>query len=129
MSHHIAMTAGMKENLLDVGVQSYLKKLIHTVVLQQERFLKFNSGFSIGLERERESKACSKLESDWPEANWKRIIAILTKVAGYPNEKIYAMGAPGDQKYGSVRFYRRRGNDLAEIPELALVGKDQFKKG
>ena len=39
------------------------------------------------------------------------------------------MGAPGDQKYGSVRFYRRRGNDLAEIPELALVGKDQFKKG
>ena len=53
----------------------------------------------------------------------------MTKVAGYPNEKIYAMGAPGDQKYGSVRFYRRRGNDLAEIPELALVGKDQFKKG
>ena len=50
-------------------------------------------------------------------------------MAGYPNEKIYAMGAPGDQKYGSVRFYRRRGNDLAEIPELALVGKDQFKKG
>ena len=53
----------------------------------------------------------------------------MTNVAGYPNEKIYAMGAPGDQKYGSVRFYRRRGNDLAEIPELALVGKDQFKKG
>ena len=121
MSHHIAMTAGMNENLLDVGVQSYLKKLIHTVVLQQERFLKSNSGFLIGLE--------SKLESDWLATNWKRIIAILTKVAGYPNEKIYAMGAPGDQKYGSVRFYRRRGNDLAEIPELALVGKNQFKKG
>ena len=61
MSHHIAMTAGMNENLLDVGVQSYLKKLIHTVVLQQERFLKSNSGFLIGLE--------SKLESDWLATN------------------------------------------------------------
>ena len=43
MSHHIAMTVGMKENLLDVGVQSYLKKLIHTVVQRQECFQLFKS--------------------------------------------------------------------------------------
>ena len=50
MSHHIAMIVEMKENLLVVGVQSYLKKLILMVVLQQESFQKFNSGCLIGLE-------------------------------------------------------------------------------
>lgn len=50
MSHHIAMTVEMKENLLVVGVQSYLKKLILMVVLQQESFQKFHLGCLIGLE-------------------------------------------------------------------------------
>ena len=127
MSHHIAMIVGMKENLHDVGAQSYLKKLILTAALPQECFQKFYSCSPISLETS-QIWLVNQSESNY-ETNWKRFLAILTKVAGYPNEKIYAMGAPGDQKYGSVRFYRRRGNDLTEIPELALVGKDQFKKG
>ena len=44
------MTVEMKENLLVVGVQSYLKKLILMVVLQQESFQKFHPGCLIGLE-------------------------------------------------------------------------------
>ena len=35
------MIGAMNENLLVVGVQSYLKKLIHMVVLRQELFKNF----------------------------------------------------------------------------------------
>ena len=36
------------------------------------------------------------------------------------------MGLPGENKYGAVRFYRRVGSNLVEIPELHLDARNAF---
>ena len=51
---------------------------------------------------------------------------ILDKMPGY-NEPIYVMGSPGDEKYGSVRFYRKNGNNgLKEV--WKILGREIFQQ-
>ena len=52
-------------------------------------------------------------------------LAMMKKVKGY-SEPIYAMGLPGENKYGSVRFYRRIGDSLEEVPELKKDAREVF---
>ena len=40
---------------------------------------------------------------------------VSSRNLGYENEAIIVIGAPGDEKYGSVRFYKRGLRNLEEI--------------
>ena len=53
-------------------------------------------------------------------------IAILKNLKGYSNDHIYAMGLPGENKFGAVRFYRREGTNLVEIVELHINARNVF---
>ena len=53
-------------------------------------------------------------------------VAILKSLKGYTNEHIYAMGLPGENKYGAVRFYRRQVDKLVEISDLYIDARPVF---
>ena len=52
-------------------------------------------------------------------------LALMKRVKGF-SEPVYAMGLPGENKYGTVRFYRRSGESLEEVPEMKLDARYVF---